>query len=144
MTRPVVPDAVRLLLIALGVCCLMVPLLVLWEYRGWTMTEGNVVVLPIVEYERTNMQTRVAYTRANGEREWVLSSEGISASARHGDRFRVLYNPDRIKDSMIVSFDTLWSIPIYATALGIVLTSLGLIGRSRRTIVPAESHTNAA
>jgi hypothetical protein len=144
MTRPVVPDAVRLLLIALGVCCLMVPLIVLWEYRDWTMTEGNVVVLPIVEYERTNMQTRVAYTRANGEREWVLSSEDISASARHGDRLRVLYNPDRIKDSMIVSFDTLWSIPIYATALGIVLTSLGLIGRSRRTIVPADSHTNAA
>ena len=143
MTRPVIPDAIRLLLVAVGGCCLLVPLLTLWEYRDWKTAPGVVQVYPEVAYGRTNMRTEVAYTRDDGTRTVVMSS-AVPAGARNGDRFTVLYSPDYVKNSVVYTFETFWSVPVYATVVGVVLTSLGLFARGRRRIVFTESHASAA
>ena len=143
MTRPVIPDAIRLVLVAFGVCCLLVPLLTLWEYRNWKTAPGIVKVYPVVVYGRTNMHTEVAYTRDDGAKTVVMSSP-VPGGARGGDQFTVLYSPRRMKASVVYTFDTFWSFPIYATVVGLVLTSLGLFAPARRRIVFTESHANAA
>lgn len=143
MTRPVIPDGIRLVLVAFGVCCLLVPLLTLWEFLNWKKAPGIVKVYPVVAYGRTNMHTEVAYTRDNGARTVVMSS-AVPAGARDGDKFTVLYDPHYMKASVVYIFDTFWSFPIYATVVGIVLTSLGLFARARRRIIFTESHANAA
>ena len=74
----------------------------------------------------------------------VVMSSPVPASARSGDQFAVLYSPRRMKDSVVYTFDTYWSFPIYATVVGVVLTSLGLFARARRRIIFTESHANAA
>jgi len=144
MTRPVIPDAIRLALVAFGVCCLIVPFHTLWEFLARKTAPGVVRVYPVeVAYGRTNMYTEIAYTRDDGTRTVVMSSP-VPAGARAGDRFTVLYNPRYVKDSEVYTFDTFWSFPIYATVVGIVLTSLGLYARARRRIVLTESHAHAA
>ena len=143
MTRPVIPDGVRLVLVAFGVCCLLVPLHTLWEFLNWKTAPGIVRVYPVVAYGRTNMHTEVAYTRDDGTKTVVMSSP-VPASARSGDQFAVLYSPRRMKDSVVYTFDTYWSFPIYATVVGVVLTSLGLFASARRRIIFTESHANAA
>jgi len=143
MTRPVIPDAIRLVLVAFGVCCFIVSLHELWEFSTSKTAAGVVRVYPVVAYGRTNMHIEVAYTRDDGARTVVMSSL-VPAGARNGDRFTVLYNPRRMKDSVVLTFDTFWSLPIYATVVGVVLTSLGLFARARRRIVFTESHANAA
>ena len=141
MTRPAIPGAIRLVLVALGVCCLIISLLALWEFCGCKTAQGVVEVYPVVEYERTNMHTQVAYTRADDTRTVVMSSD-IPLSVRAGEHLTVVYDPQRMKGSWLLS--SVWSIPVYATVLGIVLTSLGSFARGRRREVFGESHANAA
>jgi hypothetical protein len=71
-------------------------------------------------------------------------SSDVPSSARDGDHLTVFYDPERLKNSVVLTFDTVWSIPVYATVLGVVLMSLGLFARSRRRVVFSESHANAA
>jgi hypothetical protein len=130
------------MLVAFGIFCLLVPLLTLWEYRDWKTAPGVVRVYPEVAYGRTNRRTEVAYTRDDGTRT-VVTSSLVPAGARSGDQFTVLYSPHQVKASVVYTFDTFWSFPIYATVVGVVLTSLGVFARARRRIVFTESHANA-
>jgi hypothetical protein len=143
MTRPALPDFVRLLLVGLGVFCLSISLLDLWEHYDWKTAPGVVEVYSTVEYGRTNTYTRVAYARDDGTKTVVMSS-GMPMSARSGDHVTVLYDPDRIKASVVFSFDTFWSTPVYLAALGILLTLGGLIARSRRRVAFRGPLENAA
>lgn len=130
-------------MIALGISLLIVAVGMFWSWLEWQKTEGTVEVSQVVEYGRTNTQTRVAYTRANGEQTYVFSSDGIPASVRDGERLPVLYDAERGKNAVVYSFATVWSIPLYAAVLGVVLTSFGFFARSRRRVVFVESHANA-
>ncbi len=144
MTRPSIPDFVRLTMVALGICSLIVAVGMFWGWSGWQRTEGTVEVSQLIEYGLTNTQTRIAYTQANGAHTYVFSSEGIPACVQAGDRLPVLYDPERGKNAVVYSFETVWSIPIYAALLGTVLTSLGLLARRRQRVLFTESHANAA
>ena len=142
MTRPALPDFVRVVLVALGVCCLAFAVFVLWQFRDCGTAEGTVVVYPVVEYEPTNMATQVSFTAPDGTKAVVMASD-IPTGLRAGEHFTVVYDRTRwIKDSWLLR--DLLRVPVVATALGIVLTSLGLFARSRRRVVFTESHANAA
>jgi hypothetical protein len=143
MRRPAIPDNIRVTMVALGICLLIVAVGTFWSWLGWQKTEGTVEVSQVVEYGLTNTRTRVAYTRANGAQTYVFSSDGIPASVRNGERLPVLYDPERGKNAVVYSFDTVWSIPVYTSLLGVVITSLALFARSRRRVVFIESHANA-
>jgi hypothetical protein len=141
MTRPVVQNVVRLLLVALGACCLVVPFFTMWEFRRMKTADGTVVVHPVIEYDRTNMHRQVTYALPDGTKTFVMCSDA-PATARAGDHIKVVYDPQRTIDSWTLT--DLLRVPAYATVLGIVLTSLGLFARRRRRVVSIESHANAA
>ena len=141
MTRPSIHDGIRLAMVAVGVCCLILAVLAVWEFRRYKTADGVVEVYPVIEYGRTNMQTEVAYTRDDGTRTVVMSSE-IPASARAGEHLTVFYDPRRIKDSWLLGNE--WTVLAGFALAGVALTALGLFARSRRRVVFAESHENAA
>ncbi len=134
MTRPEIPDFIRLTIVATGLCSLIVAAAALGRWRGWQRTEGTVEILQVVEYERTNLQTQVAYTRANGVQTHVFSTDGIPARVSEGEHLPVLYDPRYGKRAVVYTFYTVWGIPITATALGVLLTLFGLFARSRRRV----------
>ncbi|MBI3879898.1 MAG: DUF3592 domain-containing protein [Verrucomicrobia bacterium] len=142
MKRPVVHDAVRLAFVALGVCCLLIAFGTLWSWRGWERAEGVVEVSPYVEFGRTNYFTQVAYLRDSGVRNFVFHTS-IPTTARAGDHLPVLYDPERVKYAVVYCFDTVWSIPVYAGALGVALIAVGLFARGRRNIVSTDSRADA-
>ena len=133
MTCPALPDFVRLLLVALGICCLSVSLSALWEYYNWKTAPGVVEEYSTVEYGRTNTYTQVAYARDDGTKTVVMSSP-VPRGVRSGDHLTVLYDPHYIKASVVLTFDIFWSTPVELAAIGIVLTLIGLIARRRRRV----------
>jgi hypothetical protein len=143
MTRPALPDFVRVVLFALGICCLFIPLYTLWEFRSFRTAEGTVVVYPAVDgWGRTNIATVVSFTAPDSSKAVVMASD-IPAGLRTGDHFTVVYDPKRwLKDSWLLK-DVLRP-PVYATILSVALILLGALARSRRRVVFTKSHSNAA
>ena len=139
MTRPALPDFLRTVLVALGVCCLAFAAFVLWQFGGFGTADGTVVVYPAVdEFGRTNIATQVSFTAPDGSRAVVMASD-IPSGLRAGEHFTVVYNRTRwLKDSWLLR-DVL-PIPVAVTALGILLTSLSLFARSRRRVASGHSH----
>jgi len=143
MTRPAIPDFLRVILVALGVCCLAFAVFLVWQSRDFGAANGTVVVYPAVDgWNRTNMATVVSFTAPDGSKAVVMASD-IPSGLRAGQHLTVVYNRTRwIKDSWLLR--DILRVPVRATALGIVLTSLGLFARGRRRVVFTESHVNAA
>lgn len=140
MTRPAMHDAIRFAIVALGICCLILVVLALLEFRGCKTAAGVVEAFPVVEYGRTNMRTQVAYTRDDGTRTVVMSSD-IPATAREGDRFTVFYDPRRIRNSWLLGSQ--WIAFAGFILIGVALTALGLFARSHRRGVFLEPQANA-
>lgn len=143
MTRPALPDFVRVVLVAFGICCLFIPLYALWEFRSFSTAEGTVVVYPAVDgWGRTNMATVVSFSAPDGSKAVVMASD-IPAGLRAGDHFTVVYDRKRrIKDSWLLR-DVLRP-AVYATIMSATLMALGLFTRSWRRAVFTESHANTA
>ncbi len=143
MTRPTIPDFLRVILVALGVCFLAFAVFLVWQFRDFGTADGVVVVYPAVDgWDRTNMVTVVSFTAPDGSKTVVMASD-IPSGLRGGEHFTVVYNRTRwLKDSWLLR--DILRVPITATALGILLTSLGLFVRSRRKAAFMESHANAA
>jgi hypothetical protein len=57
-------------------------------------------------------------------------SSDIPASARAGEHLTVFYDPQRIKDSWLLGNE--WIALAALILVGVALTSLGLVARSRR------------
>jgi hypothetical protein len=126
MTRPAIPDILRVILVALGVCCLAFVVFVLWQFRGVGTADGIVAVHPAVDgWGRTNMITVVSFTAPDGTKAVVMASD-IPVDLRAGQHFTVVYDRTRwMKDSWLLR--DILRIPIAATALGVVLASLGYL-----------------
>ena len=143
MTRPAIPDFLRVILVALGVCSLAFAVFVLWQFRGFGTADGTVVLYPAVDgWDRTNIATVVSFTAPDGSKAVVMASD-LPTGLRAGEHFTVVYDRTRwIKDSWLLR--DILRVPVTATALGVMLTSLGLFVRGRRRMVFTESHANTA
>lgn len=141
MTRPSIHDGVRLTMVAVGICCLILAVLAVWEFRRYKTADGVVEVYPVVEYGRTNVHTHVAYTRDDGTRTVVMSSE-IPANARAGEHLTVFYDPRRIKDSWLLGSE--WIVIAGFAFAGVAFTALGSFTHSRGRVVFTAPHENAA
>jgi hypothetical protein len=130
MRRPAIPDFIRVALVALGICCLALVFFLFCQSRGFRAANGTTIIYPVVEYERTNMVAKVAFTAPDGRKTVVMASE-VPSGLRGGEHFTVIYNPQRWgKDSWLLR--DILRIPILSFVLGIAFISVGLFARSKR------------
>ena len=136
MNRFTLPEVIRLLLVALGVFSMAVgALLTIMFLISWRTSEGTVESSEEVVQGKTNLIRTVRYTRINAVQTFVpFAEETLPPTARPGDHVKVVYMPSS-KSAVVYTFSSVWGVPASATALGLVLASLGLFTHRRDPVV---------
>ena len=144
MTRPVLNDPFRLILVGIGCASLMVGIFVSVFYlTQWKRTAGSVKSFEVVKRGRTNIVLGVDYTRANGVKTSVpFPEETLPTVVRAGDRVTVIYDPQG-KSAMVCTFRSVWRTPTFAAVFGMALTGFGLFFRPHQRVISATKHAAA-
>ena len=64
----------------------------------------------------------------------TFATFAVQITLQRADHLTVLYDPDYMKASVVLTLDIFWSTPAYLAAIGIVLALVGLIARRRRRV----------
>jgi hypothetical protein len=132
MNRFTLPEVIRLLLVAVGVFSMAVgTLLTIMFLISWRTTDGVVESSEEVVRGKTNLIRTVRYTRANNVQTSIpFPEETLPPTARPGSHVTVAYMPGS-KSAVVYTFSSVWGVPASATALGLLLVSLGLLAHRR-------------
>jgi hypothetical protein len=123
MTLSTMREKLRLVTVAMGVCCLLAAGVVGVPMLRLKSATGVVEMYEAIEAGKKVMKPSILYTRANGARH---SLSGIEPAEHYkaGDSVTVLYY-SRSKTASIASA-RLWVFPIVATGTGVLLQLIGM------------------